>query len=285
VGQVYFQEMNAMRCATWICRTTWLAALAIVLAPTFTVRADDDPPGGEKSPPPQREPQRPRVRHSQPLIDDTDGLDPAVRRRMAPPNFRLGARLVPVPPELNDQLDLKGEGLLFQHVEPDGPAGKAGIKEHDILLAVGDKSIKNLRDVIEAMNQTEGKELSVKLLRAGKPTTVSVTPSKREVVVARGSRMGDVDLTEIEKVIKEKLKKAGVDMRMEFFQPGKIFPRGAFKGPEFPDDLTVNIHKQGKSPAEIEVKKGDKTWNVKEDDLDELPDDIQIGRASCRERV
>jgi hypothetical protein len=172
-------------------------------------------------------------------------------------------------------LDLKGEGMLVQHVEPDGPAGKSGIKDHDILLAIGDKSIKNLRDLIEAINQGEGKELSLKLLRTGKAMTVSVTPSKREAAPPRGSRFGNVDLSEVEEVIKEKLKKSGVDMRMEFFQPGKIFPRGAFKVPEFPDDLTVNIHKQGKTPATIEVKKGDQTWNVKEGDLDELPHDVR----------
>ena len=46
--------------------------------------------------------------------------------------------------------------------------------------------------------------------------------------------------------------------------------------------------KHGKEPAEIEVKKGDKTWNVKQDDLKSLPDDIRehvehmLGRGPMR---
>jgi hypothetical protein len=55
--------------------------------------------------------------------------------------------------------------------------------------------------------------------------------------------------------------------------------------------LTVKITKQGKNPAEIEVKKGDKSWTVKEDKLSELSDDVRrhveglLGRGPFRFKV
>ena len=44
---------------------------------------------------------------------------------------------------------------------------------------------------------------------------------------------------------------------------------------DFPKDLTVQINKQGTKPAEIHVKRGDKSWDVTEEKLDDLPEDIR----------
>jgi hypothetical protein len=255
-----------LRSATWRRRASWLGAIvAMGLAPAMA-RGDDDAPKDPASPPKAES-------------DAREGRRARVIRD-ALTTYRLDLHVAPVPPPLNDQLDLKGEGTVVEHVAPDGPAAKAGIQRHDILLAVGDKPIKNPRDLWKAVNASEGKELSLKLLRGGKPLSIAVTPAKHE-----GSPRGDAwkaladsgEIREMEKMIKEKLKKAGADVRMEFFQPGRVFPPGAFNfhGPKFPDDLTVDIHKQGGTPAAIEVKRGDKSWSVKEDDLDELPDDVR----------
>ena len=62
-------------------------------------------------------------------------------------------------------------------------------------------------------------------------------------------------------------------------QPGKFLVEGEKfmfgVRPEFPDDLSVTIRKQGKNPAEVEVKKGDKNWTVKENELTQLPADVR----------
>jgi serine protease Do len=97
--------------------------------------------------------------------------------RVAMPKYGLAAQLAPVPAALDRRLELKGEGLLVQRVAPGGPADKAGIKPDDILLAVGDKPIKQYADVIGELDASEGKELSLKLLRGGKTNTVAVTPA------------------------------------------------------------------------------------------------------------
>ncbi|HEX5102777.1 MAG TPA: hypothetical protein VFV87_03150, partial [Pirellulaceae bacterium] len=44
---------------------------------------------------------------------------------------------------------------------------------------------------------------------------------------------------------------------------------------EFPKDLTVRITKEGDQPTKIHVKRGDQEWEVKEDKLSELPDDVR----------
>jgi S1-C subfamily serine protease len=64
-------------------------------------------------------------------------------------------------------------------MRPGGPAHKAGIKRGDILLAVGDKPIKQYGYAVEGLNASEGK-VSLKLLRGGKTITVAVTLTKHK---------------------------------------------------------------------------------------------------------
>ncbi len=213
--------------------------------------------------------------------------------------YRLGLRLSPVPRPLNEQLDLKGEGMVVSRVESDSSASKAGIKENDVLLAAGEKPIKSPSDLIEAVAKSDGKELTLKLIRGGKPLTISATPEKTtEDVVRRHIELrGDhgVDVQEIEEKIREKMRDAGVDLRMQLMQPGKFLPEGAAfhfnSRREFPDDLSVTIRKQGKNPAEVEVKKGDRSWTVKDNELAQLPDDVRghveslLGRGPMQFRI
>jgi hypothetical protein len=68
---------------------------------------------------------------------------------------------------------------------------------------------------------------------------------------------------------------------MQFIEPGAFLPHGAkfdwltARHTDLPDDLSFTIRKQGKEPADIEVKQGEQTWNVKENDLKPLPDDVR----------
>ncbi len=209
----------------------------------------------------------------------------------APAKYWLNMRLAPVAKALDAQLDLKGAGALVDQVGTGGAADKAGIKPNDILLVAGDRPISKASDLESSI--AAGKEFSLKLLRGGKEQTVPVTPEKLDPNTLAG-RIANLDLpkeleakekiireklSEIENMVRDKLKESGIDaMRLQLMQPGKIFPRGGpFPGglPEFPDDLNITVRKHGKSPAEIEVKKGDQTWTVKEDDLGALADEVR----------
>ena len=204
------------------------------------------------------------------------------------PAFRFKMAVAPVPPALDAQLELDGKGVLVMHVAKGGPADKGGVQDNDILIEAGDKVLLDPGALALVAHEADGKEISFKLLRAGKPLTVTVTPEKapeRPGVVGvdlgpHGKVELDLsDLHDIEHKIRDKLKDAGVDLRMQFIEPGAMLPRGAEfafgRRTELPDDMSITIHKQGKQPADVEVKQGDKTWNVKENDLAPLPDEVR----------
>ena len=175
-----------------------------------------------------------------------------------------------MPKALDAQLNLHGEGLLVEHVSKDGPAAKAGIEANDVLLAVDGMPLKEAGDLEAALN--EGKEISLKVLRGGKPLTISVTPAKRE-----DERLHlRPDSQDIERAIREKLKEAGIsDLSFNVMLPGRFAPPGFHVGPELPDDVSVTIRKQGKQPAEAEVKRGDQSWTVKDSDVSSLPEELR----------
>lgn len=272
-----------MKLATWPRRACWLSALSIAAAAGPLTLADDEPvkdaaPAAEAAAPaepaPPREPEPPRPpRPPRPAHGFT-----------ATSKYILKMHLAPLPKVVDQQLGLKGEGVLVGRVEPAGPAGKAGIQEDDIVLAVGDQPVKGPADLMKAVDASEGKELSLKLLRAGKPVTVAVTPEPRmsgSLNIITAPKLEDIEeLRELEFKIREKLEDAGIDMRMQFIQPGKFLPQGADflfeRRIEFPDDLAVEIKKKGKEPAQIEVKKGDQSWSVVEGKLEELPEEVRM---------
>jgi hypothetical protein len=284
-----------MKTAIWLRRASWLSALALIAAPAHFSRANDEPtqdatPPAEAAAPaepprPPRPPRTPRGPHS--------------LGNLSTSKYVLRMHLAPLPKVLDQQLDLKGQGILVGHVEPDGPAAKAGIQEDDILLAVGEQSITNPADLMKAVDASEGKEMTLKVLRAGKTVSVSVTPEARTTgssnIISRHSDEDLKELRDLERKIREKLEALGVDLRMQFIQPGRLLPEGADfmfeRKIDFPDDLSVEIRKQGKEPAQIEVKQGDQSWTVVENDLDELPDEVRrhveglLGRGPMRMRL
>lgn len=134
-----------MQSATGLRRAGWITAIGIALWAGRSLLADDD-------------------------------TAPA-QGRVLVPKYRLGVAFAPVPAALNEQMNLKGEGLLVERVGPGGPAHKAGVKRGDILLAVGNKPIKKYADAVEWLNASDGKA-SLKLLRGGKTIAVAVTLEK-----------------------------------------------------------------------------------------------------------
>jgi hypothetical protein len=194
--------------------------------------------------------------------------------------LRIG--VTPVPQALDAQLALDGDGLLVDHVTKDGPADKAGVKPFDILIAVDDKKIKAPEVLLDAVKASEGKQLSIKVLRAGKPLTVTVVPEKPSDATLDVQFPSDrikIEIRELENKLREKLKDAGVDVRMQLIQPGHFVNKSdrlfLTRPADFPDDLKVEIRREGKQPAEIKVTKGDKSWTVKEGDYESLPEELR----------
>jgi membrane-associated protease RseP (regulator of RpoE activity) len=165
----------------------------------------------------------------------------------------------------------EGKGISVDEVLPDSPAVKAGIKPHDVIVAAGDKEIATLEDLSSAI-QAKGKaELALTLYRGGKKETVTVTPAEGPQVL-QFKADGDVP-----RVFTKRLPPPGapegVPLQFSIVRPGIAIDIG--RPLDLPEDVSVTVTKQGKTPAKIQVKRGDKTWDVEEGKVGELPEDVR----------
>jgi len=196
-------------------------------------------------------------------------------------DYWLGLACHPVPPPVRAQLDIpEGQGLLVQNVVPDGPAAGAGIKQYDVLLKAGDKPLATIKDLVDAVELAKEKKLSLELLRGGKSQTINVVPAKRPADARPGGPLPDItdpNWGAVQKWLEQMRpgKEGKPPFRFRFFHPGAILPPGAPAHPPLPGNMSVTITKQGDKPAKIVAKKDDKTWELTEDDLDQLPDEIR----------
>jgi serine protease Do len=79
--------------------------------------------------------------------------------------------------ELANHLGVKtGHGVIVTQVFGDGPAGKAGLKEGDVITALGGKTVKDMRSLQGAVAVLpKGKPVELSVIHDGKPETLSVT--------------------------------------------------------------------------------------------------------------
>jgi membrane-associated protease RseP (regulator of RpoE activity) len=270
-----------MKRRVWTRRAAWLGMLAAaVLVSAATANAD--------GPDANRLSQRWRVLRPGPgmfvAAPEAQPFDftmpgPMVARLVKPSDYWIGVNLAPqIPEALRAHVDLpEGQGLLVTDVMPESPAAKAGVKVHDILIAVGDKPLKGVEDLIDAVEEAKESPLAIEVLRAGKKVKIDVTPARRPEDIAGapgpgvpplgpGRRDAMKWLEELRRHVND-----GGGLWIDRFRPGVIVPPGK----PMPGDMAVAITKQGDQPAKITVKKGDKTWEVTEDELDKLPDDVR----------
>lgn len=110
----------------------------------------------------------------------------------------LGVGIQNLTPELAEYYGLKEtKGVLVVKVYPDDPAAKAGIRENDIIVAVGDKPVEDSRELSRLVAALPvGEKVKVRLIRDGKTKTVQVTLAKREddkIAMREGPQGADGD--------------------------------------------------------------------------------------------
>jgi S1-C subfamily serine protease len=72
-------------------------------------------------------------------------------------------------------------GAKVTKVNPGGPADRAGVKENDVVLKVGDRTVNNLNELTVAVRQlTIGQDAPIDVLRDGKRITLTVKPDPRK---------------------------------------------------------------------------------------------------------
>lgn len=94
-----------------------------------------------------------------------------------PADELLGATLTPVSDTLRAQLAIPaGRGLLATNLRNDGPSAQAGVKANDILLTLADKPLGSADDLTKQLKAAGEAAVALKVLRSGKPVTLTVQP-------------------------------------------------------------------------------------------------------------
>jgi hypothetical protein len=208
----------------------------------------------------------------------------------AAPKYWIGLAggAIPADHVLRAHIDIpEGQGLLVASVVPDGPAAKAGIKQHDILLRANDIDLHEMQNVVDlVLSEGEKKgQIALEILRHGERETVYLKPEERPANAPQpqfggsgfGGGFGGVAP---EGLPQQLLQEFGGRFPMEFrnFGPGVIVGGGGVGAAEMPNGVTVNIQKEAGKPTHITVKRGDETWEVTGDDqesLNQLPEDLR----------
>jgi membrane-associated protease RseP (regulator of RpoE activity) len=194
----------------------------------------------------------------------------------------IGVVCSPADDLLRAHLDLpETAGLVVQSVIPGSPAEQAGLKQYDILTTVDGNPLTGLEQLVEAVEASDGNAMEFTWVRKGEEITKSITPAKRPSEMkwspegeGSGWAVPEVDAEALQKWV-DKLKRdpnAKQPFELRFFGPG-IAPGEESK--EFTGSLSVEINKQEDEPARIKVRRGDESWEVTEDTLDELPSDLK----------
>ncbi|MGX9788864.1 S1C family serine protease [Mycobacterium sp. MMS18-G62] len=72
-------------------------------------------------------------------------------------------------------------GAVVKKVNPGGPADRAGIKENDVVVKLGDRTVNSLDELTVAVRQLKiGQDAPIDVLRDGKRITLTVKPDARK---------------------------------------------------------------------------------------------------------
>ena len=222
---------------------------------------DDGPAAGDTA----EQPRRRRVVVQDVLIDDTE--QPHEERHW------IGLSCYPADETLRSQLKLgENEGLVVEALVPEGPAAAAGIETGDVLLKAGETTLGDVPDLAKVIAESGDKPLSLTLIRAGEKKTIEVKPAIR--VEADGTPGLPVQPGELRHWI-ERAGAAVPHLAERLGRDIMFFRAGPPMQVEFPADLSLSINKSGNEPGKLVVKQGDQTWEVAENELGNLPDEVR----------
>ena len=222
--------------------------------------------------------------------DDSHATSPTTEEaRSAAPTYWLGIQGQPIDSAiLRTHLQLADDvGIVVENVMDHSPAEKAGLRRHDILIAVGGEPITDMAMLQKAVAASAGKAIELKYIRLAKEETVSITPEERPAHLAAampqnadvfggampGMQMGQMG--DVQKML-EQMQQQGAGFRV--FGPGMVMNGVQAGAMQIPGGVRLSVTREGNGPASITISKGDQTWTVKTDDAEaikNLPNDIR----------
>ncbi|NLY01392.1 MAG: PDZ domain-containing protein [Rhodopirellula sp.] len=207
-----------------------------------------------------------------------DGRTVARAAPSKPPIYWLGVQCRPVDESLRAHLDIPdAQGLLVGDVAPASPAAAAGIERYDVILSADSARLRIPGDLVEAVESAAGESISLELLRKGELLTTAVKPARRpeEAGGRNPSAVPGSEAEALRKWTEELQGAAGQSKRFRFIHPGMILPPDAPCHPPLPADMSLTIVKRGGDPIRITIVRKGKKWEVTENELDTLPDDVR----------
>jgi serine protease Do len=89
----------------------------------------------------------------------------------------LGLTPARTTPQLQEAFGLPArDGVLVLRVDPDGPAAAAGIRPGDVLMALGDRSVPTVGDLLDALRDAEpGQQMPITVARDDNGFTGHIT--------------------------------------------------------------------------------------------------------------
>ena len=104
----------------------------------------------------------------------------------------IGVNLEELTPQLARQFDVPGRyGVLVSQVETDSPADKAGLKQGDVVQSFNGQKVDDLNNLRFLVADTSpNSQVTLGIVRDGKPMTVKITLSERPLNIAEGGRGG-----------------------------------------------------------------------------------------------
>ena len=195
-------------------------------------------------------------------------------------DYWIGVALRPADEALLSHLKLD-HGLVVEQIVPHGPADKAGLKRHDLLLKFAGKPARQVDQITRWISASDGGAVEAELLRAGERTTLTITPEPRPAQPT-GPLPNESDVDGIRRWV-ERFQRGDRDaLRMLFLRPGVVLPDDLPDWPAFdwlgtrlPPNTSITLRRGDNGPAEVTVRRGEESWTTTSDKLDALPDDMR----------
>jgi membrane-associated protease RseP (regulator of RpoE activity) len=164
------------------------------------------------------------------------------------------------------------DGVSIAEVLKDSPAEKADLQVDDRIVSVGDRKIGNLSDLVDSVQNSEGKEIKIEIRRGDETHSVAVTPEQRPRHL--DADLDDLNLGEDWQNVMPRLRGL-IDGELEDFDISMIHPGIVIGGEAFPAGVSISIRRENDEPAKLTIKRDGETWEVTEDSIDQLPQELR----------
>ncbi len=145
--------------------------------------------------------------------------------------FVIGVQCEEAGEVLRGHLHLGDTGVILMDVRDETPAAKAGLQKNDIIVKIDEKDLATREELMNAVAASEGKALTLSIIRAGEKQTITVEPKKMKVpvIVASaeidGEGIGPLNqqgLDALPEEIREQLMQKRGSVRIQRIHPGVV---------------------------------------------------------------